>query len=208
MTGGDKFHAPTGAEMDRAGRAAARALRRMPYNRSVRADAQNTRAWATAGRGGCAVTAPRILHMEDARMALPLAWRGNGCSSPFRALHGRLYSQEALSAIDLAADGHDGGYGPLRLTGSGFEHWTRADWNRAYRECLTIQGYPVIGQLHYLGLVLGSLGPWLANAEEMERIGWHTWLDFIEATAGDMLAYRVAAQQRLADSVMPYIQIA
>jgi hypothetical protein len=133
----------------------------------------------------------------DALRATPMRFRDNGCSSPFRRFHGKLYPRDTLHAIGLAARIHDAGFSIFRLPGSGWEHVTRDGWNRAYRDCMIDQLHRRVGLLHYAGLTLGSAGPWRANAREMERLGWHTWADYLRASEPVVAAFIEQHHERM-----------
>ena len=140
---------------------------------------------------------PAALDWIDALRATPMQFHDNGCSSPFRRLHGILYPDDALHAIGIAARMHDAGFSVMRLPGSGFERHDRAAWNLAYRDCLRDQAHPRIAAIQYAGLVIGSAGPWRASWREMQRLGWRTWDDYMAATDATVAAFIEAHHQRM-----------
>ena len=133
----------------------------------------------------------------DALRATPMRFADNGCSSPFRKLHGALYSNETLHAIGIAARLHDCGFGPFRLPGSGWETFGRRGWNVAYQQCLTDQNCTHVARVHYTGLVIGSVIPWMQSWKEMQRLGWHTWQDYLDATDDTVAAFIEAHHERM-----------
>jgi len=134
------------------------------------------------------------LQWVEALGVLPNWWNDNGCSSPFRFFHSRLYSDRILESIAIAARMHDGGFGPLRLPGSGFEQFRRVQWNLAYRRALIDMNHPVVAEVHHSGLFLGSARPWQASMKEMHAVGWHTYEDFLSSEIGPVMLYRMKMQ--------------
>jgi len=117
---------------------------------------------------------------EEIYHVVPMFYRDNGASSPFRFLYPFIYSRRIRADIAFCSRIHDFGYGPARLSGSPSGLWklTKKDWDEKYREALIARGRVKIAKVHCWALKEFGSYSWSRFDRRMNKMGWQSYSDW------------------------------
>jgi len=130
------------------------------------------------------VTPLEIPDWREVAKIVPPDFINDGSSDPVIVYMLSVFSfipwcKRALQVINQAGTHHDFGFGPGRLSGSGYSHITRAGWNAMYAQEIADGGHPVIAKDHRWALDKFGTRAWDKWERTMRRWGWHTFQDFM-----------------------------